>query len=254
MEPAPSATTLFVADLPYDVSEQDFVMTFESAQGFKGARLRRDRNDNVVGFVDFIDHPSAQLALEQFQGYSFDESSEGINIQFSYGSTARPRRSSRAPEQGYRSRHDGRVGALPLNGLPMMMPMPGMHADAAMPYYNMPSTFSYNALAYPPLPADANSTLFVEGLPGDATEREVAHIFRPYPGFLSLRILAKESKQYPNRNYVLCFVEFENRFQATIAIQALQSYKMDKNDTKGLIISYAKPSSRKERTRKTTEE
>ena len=32
------------------------------------------------------------------------------------------------------------------------------------------------------LPPDASSTLYVEGLPSDATEREVSHIFRRFEG------------------------------------------------------------------------
>ena len=32
------------------------------------------------------------------------------------------------------------------------------------------------------LPLDASSTLYVEGLPPDATEREVSHIFRRFEG------------------------------------------------------------------------
>lgn len=35
----------------------------------------------------------------------------------------------------------------------------------------------------PKIPQNATTTVYVEGLPADATEREVAHIFRPYPGF-----------------------------------------------------------------------
>ncbi len=42
------------------------------------------------------------------------------------------------------------------------------------------------------------------------------------PGFMSLRILPKESKQYPNRTYNLCFIEFESKYQATVAMNALQ--------------------------------
>ena len=52
----------------------------------------------------------------------------------------------------------------------------------------------------------------------------------------------------PSRVYNLCFVEFDNKYQATVAMHALQGYRMDKNDTKGLTISYAK-SDRKERRR-----
>lgn len=49
--------------------------------------------------------------------------------------------------------------------------------------------------------------------------------------------------------YNLCFVEFDNKYQATGAMHALQGYRMDKNDTKGLTISYAKKPERKERRR-----
>jgi len=101
---------------------------------------------------------------------------------------------------------------------------------------------------YPTLPPDASNTLYVEGVPTDASEREVSHIFRPYAGYSSLRILQKESKQFPSRMYFLCFVEFDNKYQATAAMHALQGYRMDKNDTKGLHISYAK-TDRKERRR-----
>jgi RNA recognition motif. (a.k.a. RRM, RBD, or RNP domain) len=50
------------------------------------------------------------------------------------------------------------------------------------------STMSILPMALTP---DACSTLYVEGLPSSATEREVAHIFRPFPGFQSLRIRHK---------------------------------------------------------------
>nr|GME14162.1 RNA-binding protein 2-like [Ipomoea batatas] len=45
-----------------------------------------------------------------------------------------------------------------------------------------------------PLPPDASSTLYVEGLPPDSTKREVAHIFRPFVGYKEVRLVRKESK------------------------------------------------------------
>lgn len=56
-------------------------------------------------------------------------------------------------------------------------------------------------------------------------------------GFLSVRILQTVSKQFPNRTYNLCFAEFDNKYQATLAMQVLQGYKMDKIDVKGLCYS-----------------
>jgi hypothetical protein len=44
---------------------------------------------------------------------------------------------------------------------------------------------------YPELfnvPKTASATILVEGLPSDASEREVAHIFRPFLGFKAVTI------------------------------------------------------------------
>ena len=56
------------------------------------------------------------------------------------------------------------------------------------------------------IPPKATSSLYVEGVPIDAREREVARIilsfflmifidiFRPYPGFIDVRLIKKEAK------------------------------------------------------------
>jgi outer membrane receptor for ferrienterochelin and colicin len=45
-----------------------------------------------------------------------------------------------------------------------------------------------------------------------------------------------------NREYFLCFVDFENSIQASIAMTTLQGYRFDKHDKVGLKISYANES------------
>ena len=81
----------------------------------------------------------------------------------------------------------------------------------------------------------ATNIVYVEGIPLDATEREVAHIFRPFPGYKSLRLIHKEKN---GENTILCFVDFENSFQSTICINTLQGYRFDKSDLVGLHCSY----------------
>ena len=51
---APSAT-LFVADLPTHLTEQEFVAVFGAAAGFTSSRLRKDRSSKTIGFVEFCD-------------------------------------------------------------------------------------------------------------------------------------------------------------------------------------------------------
>ncbi|XP_057427332.1 RNA-binding protein 2-like isoform X2 [Lotus japonicus] len=78
-----------------------------------------------------------------------------------------------------------------------------------------------------PLPPDASSTLYVEGLPSDCTKREVAHIFRPFVGYREVRLVTKESKHRGGDPLILCFVDFANPACAATALSALQGYKVD---------------------------
>jgi RNA recognition motif-containing protein len=252
------SSTLFVAELPFELQEADFINLFNGCEGFLDARIRRDKNDKPVGFVDFDTSAHAVAARERFQGHKFSDFDVGLNIHFSrqnrsgefHGSgNSRGDRSHGGQHTGGGGQpHGGHLQTL----FPSSAEMPPTTAFYAMqPTFSQPTypAFMQNlSQMYPSLPPDASNTLYVEGVPTDATEREVSHIFRPYAGFSSLRILQKESKQYPNRVYFLCFVEFDNKFQATAAMHALQGYRMDKNDTKGLHISYAK-TDRKERRR-----
>ena len=82
---------------------------------------------------------------------------------------------------------------------------------------------------------NATNIVYVEGIPLDASEREVSHIFRPFPGFKKLRLINKEKN---GENTVLCFVDFENVVQSTICINTLQGYRFSKDDLIGLHFSY----------------
>jgi len=74
-----------------------------------------------------------------------------------------------------------------------------------------------------PIPKNATNTVYVEGIPLDATEREVARnylsyliysfhvdIFRPFPGFKSVRLIPREKR--PGEKVIFCFADFENAF------------------------------------------
>ncbi|CAK9134723.1 unnamed protein product, partial [Ilex paraguariensis] len=86
---------------------------------------------------------------------------------------------------------------------------------------------SVDAMARPareslPLPPDASSTVYVEGLPSNSTTREVAHIFRPFVGYREVRLVIKESRHRGGDPLILCFVDFVNPACAATALSALQ--------------------------------
>lgn len=60
------------------------------------------------------------------------------------------------------------------------------------------------------VPKNATNTIYVEGIPIDSTEREVSHIFRPFRGFKSVRLIPREIS--PDERVILCFADFENSF------------------------------------------
>lgn len=80
------------------------------------------------------------------------------------------------------------------------------------------------------LPHDASNTLFVEGLPRDTTEREIAHIFRPFRGYKDVRVVKKEPKYDGGNPILLCFVDFTTPSCAMTAMNAVEGYKMDLHD------------------------
>ncbi|KAM6559830.1 hypothetical protein CsatA_029069 [Cannabis sativa] len=90
--------------------------------------------------------------------------------------------------------------------------------------------------ALAPLPSDASSTLYVEGLPSDCTRREVSHIFRPFVGYKEVRIVSKESRQRGGDPIILCFVDFVNPACAATAMSALQGYKLDEHNPESSFL------------------
>jgi len=65
--------------------------------------------------------------------------------------------------------------------------------------------------------AEPNRTLFVENLPGEATDTMLSMLFRQYPGFQEVRLI-------PGRN--VAFVDYQNEYQAGMASQGLQGFAM----------------------------
>jgi len=77
--------------------------------------------------------------------------------------------------------------------------------------------------------SDPNRTLFVENLPNEATDTMLSMLFRQYPGFQEVRLIA-------GRN--VAFVDYQNEYQAGMAMQGLQGFAMTPEVK--LHLSYAR--------------
>lgn len=75
-----------------------------------------------------------------------------------------------------------------------------------------------------------NSTLFIENLPKETTKMMLQVLFAQYPGFIEIRLI--EAK--PG----IAFVDYENDMQSSIAMEALQGFKITAQNP--MAISFAK--------------
>lgn len=115
------------------------------------------------------------------------------------------------------------------------IPSNSYSSSTASKFYN--NFFKFDDQFKDRLKFKKNSTniVYVEGLPLNVTEREVAHMFRPFQGFKSVRLVIREKN---GEKSIICFADFENMVQSTICINTLQGYRFDKNDLIGLHFSY----------------
>ncbi|KAG9445458.1 hypothetical protein H6P81_016798 [Aristolochia fimbriata] len=78
--------------------------------------------------------------------------------------------------------------------------------------------------------ADPNNILFIQNLPHETTSLMLQMLFQQYPGFREVRII--EAK--PG----IAFVEFEDDVQSSVAMQALQGFKITPQNP--MVVTYAK--------------
>lgn len=78
--------------------------------------------------------------------------------------------------------------------------------------------------------AAPNNILFIENLPHETTSMMLELLFRQYPGFKEVRMI--EAK--PG----IAFVEFEDDIQSSMAMQALQGFKITPQNP--MAITFAK--------------
>ena len=116
-----------------------------------------------------------------------------------------------------------------------------------------PGPGGYGPPSQQPLPPSGGNppsrSLYVEFLPPGTSEREAAHIFRPFTGFLECRFIPISKKSGTDAKTHNLFVDFETAQQAHVALSTLQGYAVDLKDPKAgkLSLEFAKTMHRRER-------
>ncbi|KAH1108027.1 hypothetical protein J1N35_011795 [Gossypium stocksii] len=177
-------------------------------------------------WVIFEDVNSATNALRRMQGFPFyDKEMTKSDIIAKADGTFVPREK--------RKRHDEKGGKKRKEQLDPNQAAAGLNPSYAGAYGATPPLSQIPYLGARPIvpeaPAPPNNILFVQNLPHDATAMMLQMLFNQYPGLKDVRMV--EAK--PG----IAFVEYENEMQSTVAMQALQGFKIQQNQ---MLITYAK--------------
>ncbi|XP_031121409.1 U1 small nuclear ribonucleoprotein A [Ipomoea triloba] len=184
-------------------------------------------------WVIFEDVSSATSALRQMQGFPFYD--KPMRIQFAKtksdiiakaDGTFVPREKRKKHEdrgKKKKEQHDSNQAGMGLN--PAYVGTYG----ATPPLSQIPYMGGAIA-AVPEAPAPPNKILFVQNLPHQTTPMMLQMLFSQYTGFKEVRMV--EAK--PG----IAFVEYGDEMQSTVAMQALQGFKIMGDNA--MLITYAK--------------
>lgn len=78
-------STLFVANIPKDITTRELNILFRFMPGFQGVRLVMKEGRAPICFADFLDPNCAALAMHSLQGYRLDKDSPGLTVEFDRG-------------------------------------------------------------------------------------------------------------------------------------------------------------------------
>ena len=291
--------SLYVCQIPSNVTKEDIVNIFHEVDGYIDTRIKIMSDKGKIAFIDFENESNANFAKETLQGFKFSEGDKGLIIKISENSKMKTKNFSskkRRRDDNNNNRFDNRnrydnnnkhnrydnnnnynnnnfnnnnnnfnnnnnvtndllnslnLDAKNLELFQTLLSKIQSNNNNNNNNHNNNNSYNYNnnnnknnfndlIQSYSKdflisLKNNATNIVYVEGIPLDASEREVSHIFRPFPGFKKLRLINKEKN---GENTVLCFVDFENVVQSTICINTLQGYRFSKDDLIGLHFSY----------------
>lgn len=182
-------------------------------------------------WVVFEDVSSATNALRQMQGFPFYD--KPMRIQYAKtksdviakaDGTFVPREKRKRHDERAKKRKDQNDANQAAAGLNYA------GAYGVAPPLSQTPYMGGIAPVVPEAPAAPNNILFVQNLPHETTPLMLQVLFRQYPGFKEVRMI--EAK--PG----ISFVEYENEMQSTVAMHALQNFKIVGQNA--MVITYAK--------------
>ncbi|GLT43190.1 hypothetical protein SLA2020_171600 [Shorea laevis] len=185
-------------------------------------------------WVVFEDVNSAKNALRQMQGFPFYDKEMRIQYAKTKSDIIAKADGTFVPREK-RKRHEEKGGKKRKEQQDPNQVAVGLNPAYASAYGATPalSQIPYPGArpTVPEAPAPPNNILFIQNLPHDATAMMLQMLFSQYPGFKEVRMV--EAK--PG----IAFVEYSDEMQSTVAMQALQGFKIPPAQNQ-MLITYAK--------------
>ena len=190
------------------------------------------RKDGLRGqaFVIFEDISAATSALQADQGFTFfgkelkiafarQKSDRVAKLDGTYKSRAK-RQKLDVTDDATKAQTKALETKQEATEIPAAIPTDDKQNDSSI---LPPPPPQVDTVAAPP-----SNILFAQDIPTECNEMMLSILFRQYPGFKEVRI--------PRQG--LAFAEYENEAQATVALKALNQFKLTNTDV--LHLSYAK--------------
>ncbi|GLU16827.1 hypothetical protein SLE2022_332410 [Rubroshorea leprosula] len=185
-------------------------------------------------WVVFEDVNSAKNALRQMQGFPFYDKEMRIQYAKTKSDIIAKADGTFVPREK-RKRHEEKGGKKRKEQQDPNQVAVGLNPAYASAYGGTPalSQIPYPGArpTIPEAPAPPNNILFIQNLPHDATAMMLQMLFSQYPGFKEVRMV--EAK--PG----IAFIEYGDEMQSTVAMQALQGFKIPPAQNQ-MLITYAK--------------
>ncbi|XP_028399533.1 protein couch potato-like [Dendronephthya gigantea] len=264
--------TLFVSGLPANVRSREIYLLFRAYKGYEGFQLKlTDKlgKPSPVAFVTFLEREDAEECKSDLQGVRFDpEVSQALRIEFAKTNTKVSKMAYRngavkmaSPTEALTpldltglsffaasepvSWHPARISYAdsPTSPLPSPIHSPVInhfqhtlqHHPLYQPVNMQSSTFSLRPPAMVTNDNPVCSTLFVANLGQSCTETELHNFFARTLGFKRIKMLNKG-------NAPCCFVEYQDVYHASVAMNMLQGHAMPSSEgvRGGIRIEYAR--------------
>ncbi len=71
--------SLYVCDIPQNISKEELEKVFSQFNGFHEVRLAKDKNRQRIAFVDYDTPQAAEYAMSSTIGYRLANSNKGIS-------------------------------------------------------------------------------------------------------------------------------------------------------------------------------